>query len=416
MTKPTDNLKIDGQRLWDSIHEMAEIGPGVRGGSNRQTLTDEDAEGRRLFQRWCEAAGMTVAVDSMGTMFAHRKGEDESLPPVMIGSHLDTQPTGGRYDGVLGVLGALEAVRTLNDLGIKTKHPIEVVNWTNEEGTRFAPAMLASGVFAGVIEQDYAYGRTDAKGLKFGDELERIGFKGGEKAGTRKLKAFFELHIEQGPILEAEDKLIGVVTHGQGLWWLQVTLTGKESHTGSTPMPMRKNAGLGMARITEMVHRIAMEHQPAAVGAIGHVEVYPNSRNVIPGKVVFTIDIRSPDQETLDRMKAKIESGAPAIAEELGLGIEIESVGHFDPVTFDSGCVAAVRAAAERLGYSHRDIVSGAGHDACWINKVAPTAMVMCPCVDGLSHNEDEKITQEWATAGANVLFHAALETAEIVR
>ena len=235
------------------------------------------------------------------------------------------------------------------------------------------------------------------------------------RSAGRKLRAFFELHIEQGPILEAEGKDIGVVTHGQGLWWLQVTLTGKESHTGSTPMPMRKNAGLGMARITDLVHRIAMEHQPAAVGAIGHVDVYPNSRNVIPGKVVFTIDFRSPDLQTLDRMKAKLEADAPRIADELGLGIEIEPVGHFDPVTFDEGCVKAVRDAAERLGYSHRDIVSGAGHDACWINRVAPTAMVMCPCVDGLSHNEDEKITPEWAAAGANVLFHAVVETAEIV-
>jgi N-carbamoyl-L-amino-acid hydrolase len=415
VTSPSDNLRVNGARLWESIQEMAEIGPGVRGGNNRQTLTDADAEGRRLFRKWCEDAGMTVAVDSMGTMFAHRKGEDESLPPVMAGSHLDTQPTGGRYDGVLGVLGALEVVRTLNDLGIRTKHPIEVVNWTNEEGTRFAPAMLASGVFAGVLTQDYAYSRKDAKGLTFGDELMRIGFKGSEPVGKRKLKAFFELHIEQGPILEAEHKDIGVVTHGQGLWWLQITLTGKEAHTGSTPMPMRRNAGLGMARITDVVHRIAMEHQPAAVGAVGHVEVYPNSRNVIPGKVVFTVDIRSPEQETLDRMKAKIEAAAPQIASELGLGIEIEAVGHFDPVRFDSGCVKAIRDAADRLGYSHRDIVSGAGHDACWINRVAPTAMVMCPCVDGLSHNEDEKITEEWATAGANVLFHAVVETAEIV-
>jgi len=415
MVQPADNLRINGDRLWDTIHEIAKIGPGVRGGNNRQTLTDADGEGRRLFKKWCEAASMEVAVDSMGTMFAHRKGEDESLPPVMVGSHLDTQPTGGRYDGVLGVLGGLEIVRTLNDLGIKTRHPIEVVNWTNEEGTRFAPAMLASGVFAGVIDQDFAYARTDADGLKFGDELARIGFKGSEKAGSRKLRAYFELHIEQGPILEAEGKEIGVVSHGQGLWWLQVTLTGREAHTGSTPMPLRRNAGLGMARITDLVHRIAMENQPSAVGAIGHCEVYPNSRNVIPGKVVFTIDFRSPDQATLDGMKAKLEAEAPKIAEELGLGIEIEVAGHFDPVTFDADCVTAVRDAAERLGYAHRDIVSGAGHDACWINRVAPTAMVMCPCVDGLSHNEDENITKEWATAGADVLFHAALETAEIV-
>jgi N-carbamoyl-L-amino-acid hydrolase len=415
MITPSDNLKINGDRLWESIHEMAKIGPGLRGGNNRQTVTDEDAEGRRLFQTWCEEAGLTVAVDSMGTMFAHRKGEDESLPPVMVGSHLDTQPTGGRYDGVLGVLSGLEIIRTLNDLGIKTKYPIEVVNWTNEEGTRFAPAMLASGVFAGVIDQDYAYDREDAKGLRFGDELERIGFKGSEPVGQRKLKAFFELHIEQGPILEAEGKDIGVVTHGQGLWWLQITLTGKEAHTGSTPMPLRRNAGLGMARITDLVHSIAMENQPAAVGAIGHVDVYPNSRNVIPGKVVFTVDFRSPDQQTLDRMKEKLEAEAPRIAEDLGLGIEIEEAGHFDPVTFNPDCVKAVRDAAERLGYSHRDLISGAGHDACWINRVAPTSMVMCPCVDGLSHNEDELITKDWSTAGANVLFHAVVETAQIV-
>ncbi len=416
MAEPTDNLKVNGARLWESIHAMAEIGPGVRGGNNRQTLTDDDRQGRLLFKSWCEAAGMTVAVDSMGTMFAHRDGEDDSLPPVMVGSHLDTQPTGGRYDGVLGVLGALEIVRSLNDLGIRTRHPIEVVNWTNEEGTRFAPAMLASGVFAGIHTADWAYERTDAAGLKFGDELERIGFKGAEPAGARKLKALFELHIEQGPILEAEGKDIGVVTHGQGLWWLEVTLTGKEAHTGSTPMPMRRNAGLGFARIAELVQAVAMEHQPAAVGGIGQCDFYPNSRNVIPGRVVCTIDIRSPDQVTLDRMKEKIESGAPAIAEELGLGIAIEPVGHFDPVTFDETCVKAVRDAAERLGYSHRDIVSGAGHDACWVNRVAPTAMVMCPCVDGLSHNEDEKIFPQWAEAGTNVLLHAVLDTAEIVR
>ncbi|WP_127599050.1 Zn-dependent hydrolase [Nitratireductor alexandrii] len=415
MAAPGENLRINADRLWESLMEMAKIGPGVAGGNNRQTLTDEDGEGRRLFQRWCEAAGLEMGVDEMGTMFARREGTDPDALPVYVGSHLDTQPTGGKYDGVLGVLGGLELIRTLNDLGIKTKHPIVVTNWTNEEGTRFAPAMLASGVFAGEHTLDWAYAREDAKGKTFGEELERIGWKGEEKVGARKMHAFFELHIEQGPILEAEGKDIGVVTHGQGLWWLQVTLTGKDSHTGSTPMPMRKNAGLGMARITELVHEIAMSHQPAAVGAIGHCDVYPNSRNVIPGKVVFTIDFRSPDRETLDAMKARLEAEAPKIAEELGLGIEIEPVGHFDPVTFDEGCVTAVREAAERLGYSHRDIVSGAGHDACWVNRVAPTAMVMCPCVDGLSHNEAEEISKDWAAAGADVLFHAVVETAEIV-
>lgn len=415
MPAPGENLRIDSTRLWDSLMEMARIGPGVAGGNNRQTLTDADAEGRALFRKWCEAAGMTLGVDQMGTMFATRAGEDPEALPVYMGSHLDTQPTGGKYDGVLGVLGALECVRTMNDLGIRTKHPVVVTNWTNEEGTRFAPAMLASGVFAGMHKQDWAYARTDAEGKRFGDELARIGWIGEEEVGRRKMHAMFELHIEQGPILEAEGRDIGVVTHGQGLWWLEVTLTGKEAHTGSTPMGMRVNAGLGMARIIELVHRIAMDNQPDAVGAVGQANVYPNSRNVIPGKAVFTIDFRSPDQAKLDGMRARLEAEAPAIAEGLGLGISIEPVGHFDPVTFDPGLVGVVRAAAGRLGYAHMDIVSGAGHDACWVNRVAPTVMIMCPCVDGLSHNEAEEISPEWAAAGTDVLLHAVLETAQVV-
>jgi N-carbamoyl-L-amino-acid hydrolase len=409
------NQRIDSARLWDSIMEMAKIGPGVAGGNNRQTLTDADGEGRHLFARWCEAAGMTMGVDSMGNMFATRAGT-EDIAPVYMGSHLDTQPTGGKYDGVLGVLGALEVVRTMNDLGIRTRHPVVVTNWTNEEGTRFAPAMLASGVFAGIHTEAFAKDRVDASGARFGDELKRIGWEGDEKVGARKIHAMFELHIEQGPILEAEGKDIGVVTHGQGLWWLQVTLTGREAHTGSTPMAMRVNAGLGMARIIERVHQIAMAHQPGAVGAVGQANVWPNSRNVIPGKAVFTVDIRSPEQGKLDTMRGEVERAARAVAAELGLGCEIEAVGHFDPVTFDPGLVKVVRGAAERLGYSHMDIVSGAGHDACWINRVAPTVMVMCPCVGGLSHNEAEEISQAWAAAGADVLFHAVVETAGVVR
>ncbi|MER8465910.1 Zn-dependent hydrolase [Mesorhizobium sp. M1396] len=415
MAAPGENLRINSDRLWDSIMEMAKIGPGIAGGNNRQTVTDEDGEGRHLFKRWCDAAGLEMGVDEMGTMFARREGTDPSLPPVYVGSHLDTQPTGGKYDGVLGVLGGLEVVRSLNDLGIKTKHPIVVTNWTNEEGARFAPAMMASGVFAGVLDQADVYEHTDKQGKKFGEELERIGWKGTEKVGDRKIHAFFELHIEQGPILEDEGIDIGVVTHGQGLKWLQVTLTGKEAHTGSTPMPKRRNAGLGMARVIELVHEIAMDYQPDAVGAVGHMEIYPNSRNIIAGRTVFTIDIRSPEKEVLDAMDGRIREGIDTICEALDIQYRIEQVGHFDPVTFDAGCVKAIRDAAERLGYSHRNIVSGAGHDACWINRVAPTAMVMCPCVDGLSHNEAEEITKEWASAGADVLFHAVVETAEIV-
>ncbi|MBZ9682255.1 MULTISPECIES: Zn-dependent hydrolase [unclassified Mesorhizobium] len=415
MAAPGENLRINSDRLWDSLMEMAKIGPGIAGGNNRQTVTDEDGEGRHLFKRWCDAAGLEMGVDEMGTMFARREGTDPSLPPVYVGSHLDTQPTGGKYDGVLGVLGGLEIVRSLNDLDIKTKHPIVVTNWTNEEGARFAPAMMASGVFAGVLDQADVYEHTDKNGKKFGEELERIGWKGAEKVGDRKIHAFFELHIEQGPILEDEDIDIGVVTHGQGLKWLQVTLTGKEAHTGSTPMPKRRNAGLGMARVIELVHEIAMDYQPDAVGAVGHMEVYPNSRNIIAGRTVFTIDIRSPEKEVLDAMDGRIREGIDTICDALDIQYKIEQVGAFDPVTFDKGCVKAIRDAAERLGYTHRNIVSGAGHDACWINRVAPTAMVMCPCVDGLSHNEAEEITKEWAAAGTDVLFHAVVETAVIV-
>ena len=414
MSSVGKNFRVNGDRLWDSIMEMAKIGPGVAGGNNRQTLTDDDAKGRELFKSWCEKEGLAMGLDTMGNMFARREGTDPNALPVMVGSHLDTQPTGGKYDGVLGVLGGLEIIRTLNDLDIKTKHPIEIVNWTNEEGTRFAPPMLSSGVFASMHTEEWAYNREDSEGKKFGDELKKIGWRGEEPVGERKLHAFYELHIEQGPILEDENVDIGVVTHGQGLNWLQVTLVGKESHTGSTPMPKRVNAGLGMARITQLVDEIALSHAPHAVGAIGHIDVYPNSRNIIPGKVVFTVDFRHPNKEVIQDMEDRMRKGAADIAEKIGLTMDIEKVGNFDPVEFDKDCVEKVRDAAKTLGYSHMNIVSGAGHDACWINRVAPTAMIMCPCVDGLSHNEAEEITKEWSTAGADVLFHAVVNTAEI--
>ncbi|MCT7667720.1 Zn-dependent hydrolase [Shinella kummerowiae] len=414
MAAPGENMRVNADRLWDSLMDMAKIGPGIAGGNNRQTLTDSDAEGRRLFQTWCDAAGLTMGVDTMGNMFMTRAGTDPDALPVYVGSHLDTQPTGGKYDGVLGVLAGLEVIRSMNDLGIRTKHPIVVTNWTNEEGARFAPAMLASGVFAGVHTQDYAYGRKDPDGKTFGDELKRIGWVGDEEVGARKMHAYFEYHIEQGPILEAEEKQIGVVTHCQGLWWLEFTLTGREAHTGSTPMAMRVNAGLAMSRILEMVQTVAMENQPGAVGGVGQVFFSPNSRNVLPGKVVFTVDIRSPDQAKLDGMRARIEAEAPKICATLGVGCSVEAVGHFDPITFDPTLVATVRKAAEDLGYSHMNLISGAGHDACWAAKVASATMIMCPCVGGLSHNEAEDISKEWAAAGADVLLHAVIETAGI--
>ena len=409
------NLRIDGDRLWQSLMMMAEIGPGIAGGNNRQALTDEDAAGRTLFSDWCTAEGLQVSVDAMGNMFARREGIDPSLPPVMVGSHLDTQPTGGKYDGPLGVLAGLEIIRSLNEAGLQTRHPIEVVNWSNEEGCRFAPPMMASSVFAGVNSLDWAYDRRDAAGIRFGDALEQIGWVGETEVGGRQVAAFFELHIEQGPILEDSGTDIGVVTHGQGLRWIRMTLTGKEAHTGSTPMPKRVNAGLGMAQITQLAHDIAIAHAPDAVGAVGHCEIFPNSTNIIPGKAIFTVDFRSPDPDTLAAMDGALKRGASDIAERLGLKIVFEQAGAFDPVRFDPDCVARIRDAATRLGYSHMDLVSGAGHDAFWMNHVAPTAMVMCPCVDGLSHNEAEEICPAWATASANVLFHAVVETAGLV-
>ncbi|MEQ8902025.1 MAG: Zn-dependent hydrolase [Roseovarius sp.] len=411
-----ENLTSNGERLWRSLMEMAEIGPGVAGGNNRQALTDEDGQARAVFQKWCEEAGCTVGVDDMGNMFAHRAGGDPDARPVYVGSHLDTQPTGGKYDGVLGVLAGLEIIRTLNDLDIQTKHPIVVTNWTNEEGSRFAPAMMASGVFAGVLDKDWAYDRTDAAGKRFGDELQRIGWKGSEPVGPREMHAFFELHIEQGPILEEEGKPIGVVTHGQGLRWIECTVTGKGQHTGSTPMYMRRNAGRALARITELVHEIALQYQPNAVGAIGHIDVYPNSRNIIPEKVVFTVDFRSHVLETLEAMVMELNDTAPGLCADIGVKFSAEIVGAFDPPAFDTKLLERIRDAADRLGHAHMDVISGAGHDACRINSIYPTAMIMCPCKDGLSHNEAEEITPDWAKAATDVLMHAVVETAELVR
>jgi len=408
------NLRIDGQRLWDSLMEMAKIGPGVAGGNNRQTLTDADAEGRRLFAKWCAAEGLTMGIDQMGTMFARREGTDRQALPVYVGSHLDTQPTGGKYDGVLGVLGGLEIIRTLNEREIKTRHPIVVTNWTNEEGTRFAPAMLASGVFAGVLEQDWAYEIEDTKGKKFGDELERIGWRGEEEVGARKMHAFFELHIEQGPILEDEGFGIGVVTHAQGQRWYEINLTGMESHAGPTPMLKRKDALLGAARIVELVNEIGLGHLPGACATVGMIEAYPNSRNVIPGRAFLTVDFRHPEDKSLAAMDGALAEGVAQIARDTDLGYDLEQLFYFPPLEFDRSCVAAIRDAAERLGYRHRDIVSGAGHDACYLARVAPTGMVFSPCVDGISHNEAEDCKPEWVTRSANVLLHAVLDAAGI--
>ena len=409
------NLRIDGARLWDSLMEMAKIGGTPKGGCNRLTLTDLDKQGRDLFAQWCASAGLTMAVDAMGNMFARREGTENHLPPVMMGSHLDTQPTGGKFDGVLGVLAGLEVLRSLNDLNVRTKHPIELANWTNEEGSRFAPAMVASGVFAGAYTLEEAYAIEDRDGKRLGDELARIGFKGEVPCGGREIRAMFELHIEQGPILEDEGIDIGVVTHGQGQRWFEVTLKGFESHAGSTPMPRRRDALVGAARVVELVNRIGLGHPPLAVATTGMLTPYPGSRNVIPGEVFLTCEFRHPDEAVLTAMEAELRAGIAAICETARLEADIKRVFVYPPVPFDEGCVGAVRRAAERGGFSHRDIVSGAGHDACYIARVAPTAMIFTPCVDGVSHNESEEISPAWASAGAQVLLHAVLETAEVV-
>ena len=414
MEKNINKYFINGERLWNSLIEMSKIGPGICGGNNRQALTDEDAKARDLLKKWCKAEDLKIGIDKIGTMFARRDGTDPSLHSVLIGSHLDTQPAGGKYDGVLGTLAGLEIIRTLNDQKINTLHSIELVNWTNEEGCRFAPPMLGSGVFAGVHDLDWAYKIKDSDGKSLLNELERIGWKGDEEVGIRKIAAFFELHIEQGPVLEDDNIDIGVVTHAQGLNWLKVTLIGKEAHAGSTPMTKRINAGLGMAKITQFVNELALSYSSNAVGRVGYCDIYPISHNTIPGKAVFSIDFRHPKKQIINEMENKLREGASKICNEIGLKINIENISKFDPVAFDDNCVKAIRQAAKRLDYSYLDIVSGAVHDACRISKVAPTAMIMCPCVDGLSHNEAEKINIEWSTSGANVLLNAVLDIAGV--
>ncbi len=409
------NVRIDGKRLWDSLMEMARIGATPKGGVNRLTLTDLDRQSRDLFARWCTDAGCTIKIDRMGSMFARRRGSDDSLPPVMVGSHLDSQPTGGKFDGALGVMAALEVVRTLNDLEIQTRHPIEIAMWTNEEGSRFAPAMIASGVFAGVLTLEQALAVTDVDGKAFGAELARIGYAGAEAVGKRPIHAFFELHIEQGPILEEEGIEIGIVTAANGQKWYEITLDGVESHAGPTPMSRRKDALLGAARIVDLVNRIGHAHDPSACATCGMIQAYPNSRNVIPGRVFLTVDFRHPDAAKLASMDAALRKGVAEIVKATGLTHEMKLVADYAPQPFEASCVDAVRRAAKGLGHTTREITSGAGHDAVYIARVAPAAMIFTPCVDGISHNEAEDMKPEWATAGCNVLVNAVLEKAGIV-
>ncbi|GAB0114358.1 allantoate amidohydrolase [Acidisoma sp. C75] len=408
MTIPS-NLTIDPARLWDTVMETARIGATAKGGVKRLTLTALDAEVRRWFIAACEAAGCRIAIDDMGNIFARRPGKDDSLAPIAIGSHLDTQPTGGKFDGIIGVLAGLEVLRTLKDAGYETQRPIEIINWTNEEGSRFAPAMLASGVFAGKFSREWAYAREDREGIRFSDALHEIGFVGPEPCGAHPLAAHFELHIEQGPILEAEGKVIGVVTGVQGMRWYEVTVTGNDSHAGSTPMRLRHDALLAAARMIEAVHHIAMEHAPDAVGTVGLIEARPNSRNVIPGETFFTVDFRHPEDAVLAEMERKLDQRIAEIAAASGVSAALTQIWNSPAVRFDAACVRAVREAAEAAGLPHRDIVSGAGHDSAYIAAVAPTTMVFVPCAGGVSHNELESAEVEHVAAGAHVILQAVL-------
>jgi len=403
------NLTINPQRLWDALMETAKFGATPKGGIKRLTVSDEDKKVRDWFKAQCEALGCTVSVDTVGNMFALRPGRNNKLVPIAMGSHLDTQPTGGKFDGVLGVLGALEALRSMVDLGYETNAPVMIVNWTNEEGSRFAPAMLCSGVYAGVFTEDFAYTRADRDGITLGDELTRIGYKGKEPVGSHKFQAMFELHIEQGPILEAEQKMVGVVTGVQGMRWYEVTVRGQEAHTGATPMLLRKNALVGAARMIESINQIGLDHLPG-VASVGLIENRPNSRNVVPGEVFFTVDLRHPDETVLDRMEAAYQAAIPRIAQDLKLEAEEKRIWKSPAVKFAPDLIDCVRHGAEQAGFSTRDMASGAGHDAAYIARVAPTTMIFVPCLGGLSHNEAESTSFDECAAGAQVLLNAVLE------
>lgn len=408
----TNNLKISGDRLWQSILSMAEIGPGTEGGSSRLALTDEDKAGRDLFIGWCETIGCEITVDDMGNLFARRSGSDNSLPPVVAGSHLDTQPHGGRFDGVYGVLAGLEVLRTLHDANVQTRAPLEVVVWTNEEGSRFSPAMIASGVFAGLIEKEYAWSRTDNDGITLLDELKRTGFYGEEKCGSHPMTALIEAHIEQGPILEHTERQIGVVIGGQGMRWYDINIEGTDAHAGPTPMAVRRDALVAAADIIKEVQAIALNQGSHAVSTVGEMHIAPNSRNTIPGKVTLTVDLRNPDKSILESMDETFLTACKKIAIQHNVEIGIEEIWNKPPVIFDKSCVDAVRESVSTLGYSNQEIVSGAGHDACQVCSVVPTAMIFVPCADGLSHNEAESAEPKDLEAGCNVLLHAMLKMA----
>ncbi|MCV2353937.1 Zn-dependent hydrolase [Paucibacter sp. B2R-40] len=415
----TQALRINGERLWAALMELAQIGATPKGGVCRLALTELDRQGRDLVLGWAREAGMTVTVDQIGNAFMRRPGRNNDLPPVMTGSHIDTQPTGGKFDGNYGVLAGLEVVRTLNDRGIETEAPIEVAFWTNEEGSRFVPVMMGSGVFAKAFTLEHAYAAKDTEGLTVKAELEKIGYIGSEVPGTHPIGSYFETHIEQGPVLEDHDITIGVVTGVLGIKWYDCTVTGMEAHAGPTPMALRKDALQVAAQLMQEVVAVAHRHPPDGKGhgrgTVGMVQVHPNSRNVIPGRVKFSIDLRNSSDDLVEAMDADIRASAERLATASGLAIQIDLVSHYPAQPFHADCIKAVAKAATDLGYSQMPVVSGAGHDAVYMARLAPTGMIFIPCKDGISHNEIEDAKPAHLEAGCNVLLHAMLAQAKVV-
>ncbi|BBN55904.1 Zn-dependent hydrolase [Pseudomonas chlororaphis subsp. aurantiaca] len=404
---------VNRERLWQSLMDLAQLGATAKGGVCRLALTDLDRQARDLFVRWCEEAGCSVSIDGIGNIFARRAGRNPQLPPVMTGSHIDTQPTGGKFDGCYGVMAGLEVIRTLNDLGLQTEAPIEVVVWTNEEGSRFPPCMMGSGVFAGKFDLDDTLRKQDEQGLSVGSELQRIGYAGSRAVLGHPVGAYFEAHIEQGPVLEDRQTTIGVVMGCLGQKWFDLTLTGVEAHAGPTPMHLRKDALVGAAQVISAVNRIAHEQQPHACGTVGCLSLHPGSRNVIPGQVQITLDLRHLHADRLQAMVDEVCQVIEDTCQQHGLGFELTPTADFPPLDFDPACVAAVRQGAEQLGLSHMDIVSGAGHDAIFVAELGPAGMIFVPCEGGISHNEIENATPQDLADGCAVLLRAMVNAAQ---
>jgi N-carbamoyl-L-amino-acid hydrolase len=410
--QPQTNQRIDGKRLWDSLMGFAEIGATAKGGVRRLTLTDVDKRGRDRFRAECAALGLTIRVDAIGNMFARRPGRDPARSPVLFGSHLDSQPSGGKFDGALGVLAGLEVMRSLNDLGIVTEAPLELINWTDEEGSRFGHSLMGSGVWAGVFTLDKAYTLTDTDGMSVATALDGIGYRGDQPASPFNADAYFELHIEQGPILEREARQIGIVTGAQAQVWYDAATVGQDSHAGTTPPSTRKDALVCAARIIDLVDRMMRARGEEGRGTVGQLLVSPNSRNVVPGEVRFSVEFRHPSDAEIDVLDSEFPSAAQTIADACGIRLELTTLFRIPAQPFDPGCIDLVRQGATKLGYTSKPIVSGAAHDAVYVARHVPTAMIFTPCKDGLSHNEAESIEPEQAEAGCQVLFEAVVARA----